>query len=581
MPLQLNAYNMRKFLPIIIGIFLGIASSSLMIILDNNLAFSEDANSAANPNDSLSGWEKFKSGLGEATTLLQARNIFGKIKGGPENVYYLVRAKVSESGNKKTLEILSQNYSYSIEELEAIVKGSIAPIVHNPNNKITFTQEEAYKLQSAMKADYDDLKDLFDLENDVSLTTMPIEIFSNGDLADSGFDLLYDLNVIEKILFLQSNDKPLLPGYKNAQDSAYNPDVEKPLKLLPTKDEIARNESPAGVNVDNEGNAFVPLDEENSIPAEIANEDICPEENTAAVANNDFKTQPKVPQAEVPADEDAKKAPKPLYEQKSPLKDKLAPAIPGEYKKSICPLFDENSTGAGGGSSIVSLKDMLTPNGEGLGAGAGFSAGGISAQVLICINIELIKKTVSSYNAGDSCIQCEIEKIVEILKKINNVSLIVNKTTGNIFETAKCSDSYKTLFSMNTILQAVPIPTPPQSNTVFGKNIFDEWNKFAQKTGWDNLKGTTVTTTFQPTDSTSDSLINGLAAETDKQSKDVQNLKLAMEIADEATNITSMAQSVLPELKLMSQYFENYKKQFDTSLKNACTQLQQKGNTDG
>jgi len=66
------------------------------------------------------------------------------------------------------------------------------------------SQEDLINKMTEMRQKVDEQQQILAFKADIEQATTPSEIFANGDVKDSGFDLINDLEIIEKLLFLKN-----------------------------------------------------------------------------------------------------------------------------------------------------------------------------------------------------------------------------------------------------------------------------------------------------------------------------------------------------------------------------------------
>ncbi|MBU1151320.1 hypothetical protein KJ632_00660 [Patescibacteria group bacterium] len=566
MPIKLKQFAYVGF-----GMMLGLAIFAVQF-LHGSVAFGEEG---------LSGYEQMESSLQDFGQKSNWRKVFGDLKEATSpNIYYLIMGKLKEVGHDKAIEVIAENYGYTKDRAERIVDGSLLEILNDPEEKNVITSEEAFRKQATIAADYEYLKEIFDLEQELDIMVSPQEIFANGDLEDSGFDLVYDLTVIEHILFLNDMDVPQLAVSANSLSSPYVAELDSPL-LAPVDTPAFEDEQGEGSgsdeNIDEDGEK-----DDGGVEADELDEDVCPTEKTPLqTATNALRA--KAGAGPAPRTQGDPKTYNQTDATAQAVADKLekllAPTTPQEFLETYCP-GSETGASASAGVDVGSATGVPIIDSAGLGASAGYDSPlGISMNVSVCMQIEMIKKTVSSYNAGDSCIQCEVEATNEKLKKLLNHTLLPNKTVGNMFESAKCAGPMEeTPIAMNIVLNAVPIPSPPNDDLIFGKNIVEEWTKFANKTGWSKTALSSLPGDIVAFDTIEESLSQAQQLE-DSFSQNAFLVVEAEKAAEKAENMMSLAEIIRPKIQKATEFFENYQAIYSDQLLPVCQGVLSKGNT--
>ncbi|MBT7736274.1 hypothetical protein HN709_01170 [Candidatus Peregrinibacteria bacterium] len=592
---------MKKFLPVIIGTMIGAVLAAGLIVNDHNTAYSEESETS---------WVDAVA----AGNAFEWKDIFPPYSN--RGIYELVYKKLLVNPEKDALADVAQGYGLTKDEAWAVVNGSITPIFNNPDRKsFKLSKEQAIDMASALREEFQFYQELYDIQMEIDVAIKPSEIFSNGDLNDSGFDLVHDLHVIEEVLFKDRTETTVGQPFDNALDSPY----------LPTdRDETNEAYIAEDIISDSGGNSEGGTEQmkaalsvgDTDIPVSILSSDVCEPDNKYLDALNDFDDENQgsggnngdgdnngsgdgdnngddndPDDGTGAGNYDGPLSPEEIEKELAVPKDK--------WLKSWCPSLegDPDSPGAYGNAGFASLrgsggsiKDLLDSSS---GAAAGYSSEQISAQIAICLNIELVWKKVSSYQPGDSCVMCEIEKINTYMAKTLDHTLSPNKATGNLMESGKCKDGYGEFIDMQFITIAKPIPTPANDDVVFGRNIAEEWTKFVenyQPLGYNQLTSggdaddtadnqlDRALSTTAPGTSVSD-IIDKVASDMAKKESEARS-KLDEEIESSgAQNVIIHAQTVLLNLKQMNSYFKGYNVLYDEIAKEVCPEILNKKST--
>ncbi|MFH1284823.1 MAG: hypothetical protein ABIH78_04550 [Candidatus Peregrinibacteria bacterium] len=599
---------MKKILPVIIGFLTGIITSACMIFSGvPHVAHGEE-----NVWDSIVAYGDF----------FDWNDIFTP-SGHGLDMYYLVLDKLLVAPGKDALKEVAQKYGLTKDEAQRVVNGSITPLFNITDRRSAkLTQEDAYILAQNLQNDYNDIKELFDLEQRVDVEIAPSEIFANGDLYDSGFDLIHDLSVLEEVLFVDITENVVGLPFSNQLDSPYLPTENEqtlenyvpqsgPAAILEFGLEEDTGAEGGGNGIGNNetfgGETGVTAGGLPVESGEVIEEDICQSDDDFSTALKDYEenkaaaeeaavngsvsggtggvgeseTAGTGPEFEAAPAAGTAQAALSSTDGVVDENGNVLPATASNWLKSWCPsLAAPGDTGAAAGStfgeagfsSLGGFTNSLI--GQAAGAAAWVQGSGFSLGLGICLDTKVIKKTVTSYLPGDSCVLCEIEKINEIMDKTLSHSLIPNKVTGNIMESAKCKDSYQALLDIQFIAIAAPVPSPSNDDVIFGKNIFEEWKKFVDRYQPLLFPDTDSVSEFEleaaPEDSTQEGLILSINKILNRQQAEAKQEIESLNAAGNAQNITFQAQTILNEIHQMRVYFEGYLKQYNKINQELC-----------
>lgn len=591
-----------------------------IIVHESNTAFSDE---------SEAGWiDAVASG-----DVLEIRDIFPPYSHG--GLYTLVYKKLLISPDKDALADVAQGYGLTKDEAYAVINGGISPIFNNPDKKsFKLTKEDAMAMAEALREEYEYYKELYEIESEIDIAVKPSEIFSNGDLNDSGFDLVHDLHIIEEILFMERTETTVGQPFDNALDTPYLPTDRDE-----TNESYIADEGVAAIydlNFDKGEVIYDSAEDEDGdteqikaaleigdtdVPVTVLSEDVCAPNSKYADAlgtftdENDLSPEPGQGPNDDEGDDNGEGGggedgndgdgggigtPNEPWTPEEIEKELDVPA--DEWLKSWCPALEGDPTtpGAYGDSGFASLRgsgnsveDVLNQANVSAGAATGFSSDQISAQIAICLNVELIWKKVSSFQPGDSCIACEVDQINTYMDKTLNHSMSPNKATGNLMETGKCKDGYGEFIDMQFITIAKPIPTPPNDDVVYGRNITEEWNEFIQNYQPEAFNKLTVDGASDDTSDNQQERTASVIGENatvldliDKVALDVANKEAEAkrkfeEIVNtsDAKNVIIHAQTVLMNLKQMTAYFKGYNKLYTDITKDVCPEILNKKST--
>lgn len=345
----------------------------------------------------------------------------------------------------------------------------------------TLTIDQAQQKVAEMQEQLKQESEIQSLEADVKATTEPSEIFANGDVSDSGFDLINDLNIIEKLLFLHSS--PI---------------------------DVGGNWNPFGGNGsgNNGGSAA------SGGPAAGSGNN----PNPGSAGGNGSATQNQNGGGGSGSGSNSQTGDTTAGQAGPYGLDPAGCFGASGYQKAF-DAFDQKPAG-GNGSAGSGNNGGNSGNGGNGNSGAGNSnnavtginpSGFLPAQDdtaatpvqappadewkkplpcsdVFCIKIEEIKKQAKSkFGDTDNCIACHVEKMNDVLKDIVGHTLIPGKVPGNLGEMATCKKGLVDAFgavSMGVYAISQPIKTPVNDDLVYGTNIEDDWKNFCEATSF-------------------------------------------------------------------------------------------------
>ncbi len=453
---------MKKTNFVIIGFLVGIIVSVLMIHDNKNLAYGEESES------------DFANGMYSVSM----SDIFSAAGFPGEDLYDFVRSSVAYKPAEKALDVLAESYSLSRDEANNVLSGSPTPFLSGGNGP-SFSLADATAMTEKFIADYEMLYDIYDLQQEIEIEVGASEIFSNGDLADSGFDLIVDLSNIEVVIFGAESETTMGSDFEDEMGEPFT--INLITDLIPELIDDDED-SDSKLFFDDDGAAQIDVGgEKQDVPT--LEDDVCPEANIYkdAIAQNEAAEALEDPDDPTdPTDPASPITTLPLIPGGLNVPSEIPEVPPDDYDKVFCIGIDEpeQKTGADalpGGE----VKSSGGGSGSWLQAGESGSAEDaiFTINASICFDIEFIYEKYSSKNVGDSCILCYVKKINEEMDKVVSGSLLPSKTTGSMLESGKCKET-GTSIAIAVVGVPVPVPTPVNDDIVFGKNIFEEWNKF-------------------------------------------------------------------------------------------------------
>ena len=510
-------------------------------------------------------------------------DVFPSIE-APSGLYRLVHEKAGYSPENDALKHVAQKYALTTADAKKVLSGSITPFFNNPKTRSAkLTQETAFQLVNNLQKDYDALKEVFDLEAEIDLAVGPSEIFSNGELMDSGFDLIHDLTIMEEVLFLEKTQNQVGEDFGGGPDSPVSPVLADQTidNYIEDSNDVAVTDigvSSFPLESDSGSGDLGPLSDED---VEVLTEDICPDDSPYADILDAYEEENGGGDndggdgdgnggddggGDGNGNDDGEEDP----DKKDDEPAALEPPPKEEWLSQWCPGIEDggNKSGDFGMAGFSSLGGI-----QGAVAGEEASSGGITVKAAVCINLEIIWKHVSTFSPGQSCVLCEISRINDFMNKTLTHSLIPNKATGNLMESAKCKDAFNTpLLNMQVIIIPSPVPSPPNDDLILGNNVFEEWKKYVDKYqpfmfGDDpyktksDQKADVQVGLMEPGATTEDLYTSIKATMLKEESKALIQIEADKTGAD-AANVTEYIQVFLTEINEMMGFFKGYNEQY-------------------
>lgn len=139
----------------------------------------------------------------------------GKAPG--EDLYLLIHEQFNNRSYNEAARLTAQRFHYPEEDVERVLSGAVSPLMLDSGRQLTITEatERLEKFNSSFQEEFSRQEDMLEVE----MNLVPIEIFANDDVSDSGFDLITDLDTIEDILFGLSTVDRMNFAYANTTSS--------------------------------------------------------------------------------------------------------------------------------------------------------------------------------------------------------------------------------------------------------------------------------------------------------------------------------------------------------------------------
>ncbi len=374
-----------------------------------------------------------------------------------QDLYLTIYSKTEIQPQRQASKETAGKYGLEETEMYKIVNGNYDIIAQK---KPGLTQEELQLKVVEIQQEYAFKREILQLKANIQAQVETSEIFANGDVGDSGFDLIHDLEIIEEILFLHTNPIDIGRSYT----SAFNDGLAQVGQAGGTQANLTGPDGTKGPGqVGQTGQGLTEDSSEGDTPLLQedfgVNPNFCFAENLYDEALNDFEEKSQTDsnfkdgsESQTDAGEDTGQA------QQALSGDDFLPAQPGTDYSNLQPAAADNW-----------LQDG-------------------ACNDVFCLQVNFVEKpATSAYANSDNCIACHVEKINDVLKTVITHSLIPSKVPGNLGESAQCKKAVATGFgsvSMNFYAIAMPVQTPTNDDIIFGTSVEDEWAEFCRQTAF-------------------------------------------------------------------------------------------------
>lgn len=505
------------------------------------------------------------------------------------NLYSYTYQQIFDKPEKDAILELSQAYGLTPTDAEIVVSGVYTPLLRGRG--VAYGQDRAVKDMGKIQQSYAKILKYRQLGYQLGATIASTEIFANGSLDDSSFDLIHDLNIIEQILFVdqgkvQIGQKPFKDpmskvsnfGTSSAPLTGTAPTVsgtigsgsDKPLNAPAnsgkpaTIDDVMKGlTSSAGVV--NQCDKDSPINK--AIDTYDTNHGGSTVPGSGAALTGGLSASASAPAvSDIPAPETMPiitTSAQPITVPKTDLcADITNNPLPGDP-----PPKDAEVTSG--------LIYSYPPEPD--------------AQHIFCVSLDTRTRSYSTFYPQKSCVQCTVAAMNESMKKLLSKSLAPNKLTGNVYESSKCKDiSVSSLFSMNLFLIPVPISTPQKLGPLVGHDIGKEWDKFVKNS-----------TPFGQTKGASSQRVTDEALQNVGQGATQQDLLAEISsgiqaeiaaaqrrLANRPTSTQTDAKSegyqqVITEMRLMTAFFASFQQTLTHFNEDSCKVLLDKPNING
>lgn len=506
------------------------------------------------------------------------------------NLYSYVYQQIFDKPEKEAILELSQAYGLTPTDAEIVVSGVYTPLLRG--RTAAYGQDRAVKDMGKIQQSYARILQYRQLGYQLNTTIASTEIFANGSLDDSSFDLIHDLNIIEQLLFVDQGKVQI--GQKPFKDP-----TSKGSAFGTSSAAMTIGSGPVGGNKASGSGTGMGAGTFSAIGA-VTIDDVMKglTSSTGTISQCD---------------------------KDSPINKAL-----GQYDKTYS---GGASSASGGGTTPVlsanatapSVSDLQAPETKPITttAAAPMTASKADlcaditnnplpgdpppkdtdisssliysyppepdAQHIFCVSLDTRTRTYTSFYPQKSCIQCTVAAMNESMKKLLSKSLAPNKLTGNVYESSKCKAiNLPSLIDMNLFLIPVPISTPQKLGPLVGHDIGKQWDTFVKNS-----------TPFGQTPGASAQRVTDEAFQNVGQGATQQQLLAEINsgiqteiaaaqrrLANRPTSTQTDAKSegyqqVIAEMRLMTSFFASFQQTLNHFNSDSCKVLLDKPNING
>jgi len=388
-----------------------------------------------------------------------ASNIeFGGLFGGTskkpkvENLYLNVYKTMKSLPRRDAMMATADKWQYTETEMCSILGGNLFMLAKSQDTALT--QADALELLEDMKADYQHELEKANTTQQMLIEVYPKEIFANGDTGDSGFDVLYDLEILECLLFAECEAESIGGGNfptttrpSSAIGGGGGSDDEDEEEADETSTDSSSSGSSGSSGTDGE------------VSDEVEDEEEAFDENACAV------------------DDELQEA------LEAPAADEVADAEDADADAEDADADDEDPDDADDGSDTDDSDDDSSGDDDLPEAASNWEDPNPSlCGDVFCLVIRLTNNEDPTYLEEDNCVKCHVDFIVKAFEDTNSTSLNPSKVSGNLMEPSLCKRSLlQGGINISFIPIKVPIQTPSSSSLVTGANFSDMIGDFKKE----------------------------------------------------------------------------------------------------
>lgn len=580
MPQLHNVNNMKKRILISIGLII-----CLTLNTGVKTAYAETAEEAR-PFSAKRVFSKVAESLGLTDWVEEA---FTSEKNVGKNTYFKIYEEIRSKVEDKTARRVADSLGVTASEVKDFLGGDIAAVLDymeedcrqtTPDDSLCkIDKSEALMFIQNLQGFVDETRMEEKLLANTEEQLFATEVYANGSTADSGFDLLTDLDIIDKFLFQKETITYPVPVVGSEHELSLSDLLgDRDGKTESREEKVeSRGEEAAAGGAQNEER-----DREEDMPgggSEPVNEPATEEETGPRECFTDNKLEESLTQYENEIG---------TIEQGLTLDDGSGTIRTGPDAEPTRP---QDRTHLGDNiipaPAAIRIGDQICPVTD--------EEGMLKTQVCFEVNTKWRQPTL--YHRVDNCITCHIEHINTLFKETLSHSLVPGKITGNLYEPAKCKKGFgQVKLDFNFFMIFNPIITPPNDNLLFKPSAFATWKKLQEMYPY-NFISKLIPDGETPQE-TVESHANdwALSVARDETPKTEVMKKIDEIVSQEQDNLTfrlanldtvtlaqaenSNTKALEQEMQVMLQLFESFKAMFEEIVKEPCEELPKKSNTE-
>lgn len=394
------------------------------------------------------------------------RLLFGG--GKPKNIYAFMYDQAKFKPERVAVQrIIAEETALSSEDLQtlrgrlsrlyAFIPAGSEPLGEQP------TQEQIRQRNTQLNDLFDTERDIAGFQAEVESEVFVSEIFADGNRDNSGFDLIYDLDVIEAIIF---GKEVMQFGQAGAGQPAGARRIDVGGGAQREEAEAGEVEAGAGAGAGRRSPARGEGGE-TVLPAVPGGE-------------NGITSNPPFSPAICSADSSVDSAIREF------LQKEQSGEIPGPKSANDRNFQNRNRGSDSGGTDTGTGDKNLTPEQKRKRIFTPDSAGNFQRARKcfgpFCLEVKARYKKESSYLPTANCIACHIEKMNDAFNKTLKQNLLPGKVTGNVLEPSICKAiNIGDLIGVNIVLIPSPIVTPPNDDIVVKSDVFQAFTKYDEQ----------------------------------------------------------------------------------------------------